>query len=431
MQKTARRYLSYLKYFGPGAIIACMTIGAGDIVLAPRIGAWAVPLYSALWIITFAMITKGLTAYLATRYSLLSGEHIMSLFARVQPRGWINIVSLLIGFALLPFMIATFLTILGNVLTRFTGTGDFILWGVGLGLAIALLGFISSYKIIERIQLVFVMFLSIGAVIAVVVVHPDWFAILKGLFTPQVPKVASWVTAEDIIAVPVMLQLAAIYGTMHGAYADFTAYISWWRLRVHEKKVALKSEIMAGVKVDLLVSFIVVAIFMVAFLAAGVVILGQNQLVPNGVDLISKQQNIYAVISPFVGNYLYPIAMVVVIGGSIYAGMDATPRMIKAWLDPLSTRVQKVSFKRFQGYILLYLLFVSVPLMFIQKPIILMTIYLLLTGVFGMWLLGWGALWANQKLLPKEQRLGKGKFALFLLNNIVVTVFIVLIFVLL
>ena len=431
MQKTARRYLSYLKYFGPGAIIACMTIGAGDIVLAPRIGAWAVPLYSALWIITFAMITKGLTAYLATRYSLLSGEHIMSLFARVRPRGWINIISLIIGFALLPFMIATFLTILGNVLTRFTGTGDFILWGVGLGLAIALLGFISSYKIIERIQLLFVMFLSIGAVIAVVVVHPDWFAILKGLFTPQVPKVASWVTAEDIIAVPVMLQLAAIYGTMHGAYADFTAYISWWRLRVHEKKVALKSEIMAGVKVDLLVSFIVVAIFMVAFLAAGVVILGQNQLVPNGVDLISKQQNIYAVISPFVGNYLYPIAMVVVIGGSIYAGMDATPRMIKAWLDPLSTRVQKVSFKRFQGYILLYLLFVSVPLMFIQKPIILMTIYLLLTGVFGMWLLGWGALWANQKHLPKEQRLGKGKFALFLINNIVVTVFIVLIFVLL
>lgn len=429
MQKTARQYLSYLKYFGPGAVIACMSVGAGDIVLAPRIGAWAVPLYSALWIITFALITKGLTAYLATRYSLLSGEHIMSLFARVRPRGWINIVSLIIGFALLPFMIATFLTILGNVITLFTGTGDFIIWGAGLGLAIALLGLISSYKIIEKIQLVFVVFLSIGAVIAVAVVHPDWIAVLKGLFTPQIPTVAPWVTAEDIIAVPVMLQLAAIYGTMHGAYADFTAYISWWRLRVHEKKVALKSEILAGVKIDLLVSFIVVAIFMIAFLAAGVVILGQNHLVPNGVDLISQQQSIYEVISPFVGYYLYPIAMVVVIGGSIYAGMDATPRMIKAWLDPLSARAQKVSFKRFQAYILIYLLFVSVPLMFIQKPIILMTIYLLLTGVFGMWLLGWGALWANQRHLPKEQRLGKTKVALFLVNNIVVTVFIVLILV--
>jgi hypothetical protein len=180
---------------------------------------------------------------------------------------------------------------------------------------------------------VFVVFLSVGAIIAVVVVHSDWFAMFKSLFTPQVPRVESWVTAEDIIAVPVMLQLAAIYGTMHGAYADFTAYISWWSLRVQEKKVALKSEFMTGLKVDLVVSFTIVAIFMVAFLAAGVVILGQNHLVPNGVDLISQQQSIYAVLSPFVGNYIYPIAMVMVIAGSIYAGMDATPRMIKAWAD--------------------------------------------------------------------------------------------------
>jgi hypothetical protein len=407
-----------------------MTIGAGDIVLAPRIGAWAVPLYSALWIITFAMITKGLTAYLATRYSLLSGEHIMTLFSRVRPYGWVNIFSLVTGFLLLPFLIATFLTILGNVITVFTGVGDFIIWGVSLGLAIAFFGFISSYKIIEKIQLVFVIFLSFGAIIAVAVVQPDWFAMLKALFTPQVPTVAPWVTAEDIIAFPVMFQLAAIYGTMHGTYADFTAYISWWRLRVHEKKVVLKSEIMTGVKLDLFISFVIVAIFMVAFLAAGVVILGQNHLVPNGVDLISTQQSIYAVISPFVGNYLYPIAMVGVIAGSIYAGMDALPRMIKAWIDPLSTRAKKVSFKKFQGYIVLYLLLTSVPLMFIQKPIILMTIYLLLTGVFGVWLLGWGALWANQKQLPKEQRLGKAKFTLFVISNIAVTVFMVLIFVL-
>jgi len=185
---------------------------------------------------------------------------------------------------------------------------------------------------------------------------------------------------------------------------------------------------MTGVKLDLLISFIIVAIFMAAFMVAGVIILGDRHLVPNGVDLISAQKNIYSVISPFVGNYLYPIAIVVVIGGSIYAGMDATPRMIKAWLDPLSKRVQKISFKRFQGYILIYLLVVSVPLLFIKQPIILMTIYLMLTGVFGMWLLGWGALWANQKHLPKEERLGKWKVALFFINNIVVTVFIVAIF---
>jgi hypothetical protein len=108
--------------------------------------------------------------------------------------------------------------------------------------------------------------------------------------------------------------------------------------------------------------------------------------------------------------------------------MDATPRMIKAWLDPISKRTQKISFKRFQGYLILYYNIVSIPLMFIQQPIILMTIYLLFTGVFGMWLLGWGALWANLKHLPKEERLSKWKVALFFINNIVVTIFIVSIF---
>jgi hypothetical protein len=178
-------------------------------------------------------------------------------------------------------------------------------------------------------------------------------------------------------------------------------------------------------KVDLLLSLLIVAIFTIAFMVAGAVILGQKQIVPNGVDLISAQREIYATISPLIGLYLYPIAVLIVIAGTIYAGMDAVPRMIKAWADPISTRVKQIRFKRFQGYIVLYLLLVSLPLMLIEKPIILMTLYLLTTGVFGMWLLGWGALWANQRHLPKEQRFGKGMLAIYIVNNILVTVFII------
>ncbi len=429
MKKEKHQYLRYVKYFGPGAILASMTIGAGNIVLAPRVGAWAVPAYSALWIITFAMITKGLTAYMATRYSLLSGEHIMSLFARVRPRGWINIVSIIIGFALLPFMIATFLTILGNVLTLFTNVGNYFIWGIGIGLLIAFFGFFGTLRIMEIVQLIFAVFLAIGAIVAVMVVNPDWLNVFQGLVTIQVPRVATWVTAEDIIAVPILLQMGAVYGTMNGVYSDFTAYIAWWRQKTNEKKLSLKSEAFTGMKVDLFLSLLIVAIFTIAFMAAGAVILGQKQIVPNGVDLISAQREIYATINPFIGTYLYPLAVLVVIGGTIYAGMDAVPRMIKAWADPISSRVQKITFKRFKGYIVLYLLLVSLPLMVIEKPIILMTLYLLLTGVFGMWLLGWGALWANQRHLPKEERFGKGMFIVYLLSNIITTVFIVAILV--
>ena len=422
-------FLKLLKYFGPGAILASMTIGAGNIVLAPRLGAWAVPAYSALWIVLFAMLTKGLSGYMATRYSLLSGEHIMTLFARVRPRGWVNVFSIIIGFALLPFMISTFLTILGNVLTVFTNVGNFLIWGVSIGLLIAALGFFGTFKLLQSIQLVCALFLAIGAVIAIIVVNPDFFEIFVNLFNIQVPKVATWVTEEDIIAVPVLFQLGAVYGTMNGAYADFTAYISWWRNKVNNKKIDLHSEELKGLKVDLSLSLIIVAIFTIAFMVAGTIILGGNQEVPNGVDLISAQQSIYETINEFFGQVLYPLAILVVIGGTIYAGMDAVPRMIKAWGDPISKRIKALSFKKFQAYIVIYLLAVSIPLMIIERPIIFMTIYLLITGVFGMWLLGWGALWANQTQLPEEERFSSPMFAVMFFSNIFANLFILAIFV--
>ena len=144
----------YLKYFGPGAILASMTIGAGNIVLAPRVGAWAVPLYSSLWIVIFAMFSKGIIAYMATRYTLLSGEHIMDLFSRFKPKGLINILSIIILVTLLPFMIATFLTILGNTVALFTNVGNYLIWGVSIGLFFAFLGLIGTYELLQKIQLI-------------------------------------------------------------------------------------------------------------------------------------------------------------------------------------------------------------------------------------------------------------------------------------
>ncbi len=424
-----RRHLLLLKFFGPGAILASMTIGAGNIVLAPRIGAWAVPAYSALWIITFAMITKGFIAYMATRYSLLSGEHIMSLFSRIPPKGWINVLTIVMSILLLPFMIATFLTLLGNAMTLFTGIGNYFMWGVIIGLLIAIIGFFGSFKMMQAIQLIFAVFLAIGAVVAVVIVDPDWSAIAVNLFSFKIPKVASWVTAEDILKIPVLLQIAAVYGTMSGQYPDFIAYISWWREKTGKKKVDASSHVISGMKTDLLISMLIVAIFTIAFMAAGTVILGGKHILPNGIDLISAQQSIYTTINPFMGNVIYPIAVLIVIGGTVYAGMDALPRMVKAMLDPISKRVREWSFKKFQGLLVLYFTVTSLPLMLMEKPIILMTFYLFINGVIGFCLFGWGALWANQRHLKKEQRFGKGMFIILLLNNIALTIFVFMAFI--
>ena len=67
------RFSTLFKYFGPGAIIASITIGSGETVFASRSG--AVFGYSLLWLFLAAAIAKGLQIYCGSRYITLTGEH--------------------------------------------------------------------------------------------------------------------------------------------------------------------------------------------------------------------------------------------------------------------------------------------------------------------------------------------------------------------
>jgi len=82
-----RKYLRYLLFFGPGAILASMTIGQGQLILGPQIGAWAG--YALLWLITLN-IGSYVIAYIGTRFSMLSGISIMDMFALKTRGGWLN-----------------------------------------------------------------------------------------------------------------------------------------------------------------------------------------------------------------------------------------------------------------------------------------------------------------------------------------------------
>jgi len=74
--------------------------------------------------------------------------------------------------------------------------------------------------------------------------------------------------------------------------------------KIDGDKIGLSSDILKGMKLDLFLSLLLVAIFTIAFMAAGTVILGGKHLLPNGVDLISAQQNIYNTINPIMGSYI-------------------------------------------------------------------------------------------------------------------------------
>ncbi len=81
--------LKHLKQCGAGAIVASATIGAGETVLAVRMGPWGG--YELLWLILLAAICKSfLTLYLLGRYSAVSGEAVADRLIELPgPRGWL------------------------------------------------------------------------------------------------------------------------------------------------------------------------------------------------------------------------------------------------------------------------------------------------------------------------------------------------------
>ena len=71
-----KKYLKYLMFFGPGAIVASMTIGQGQLILGPQIGAWAQ--FGLMWLIT-ANLASYIFCYIGTRFTMLSGINMMDI----------------------------------------------------------------------------------------------------------------------------------------------------------------------------------------------------------------------------------------------------------------------------------------------------------------------------------------------------------------
>src|SRR5262245_51463275 len=76
-----------LRLFGPGAIIASVSIASGETLFSSRAGALFG--YSLLWFILFCAGCKLVQVYTAARYMVLAGEHPMEAWMRLPgPRGW-------------------------------------------------------------------------------------------------------------------------------------------------------------------------------------------------------------------------------------------------------------------------------------------------------------------------------------------------------
>ena len=92
-----KKAVGLLAVFGPAAIVASVSIGAGETIVVVRMGAWAG--YSLLWLVLLSCVVKGVfVTYLVGRYTAISGEYIGHRLVRLPgPRGWL-LIALIIFF---------------------------------------------------------------------------------------------------------------------------------------------------------------------------------------------------------------------------------------------------------------------------------------------------------------------------------------------
>ncbi|HEX6963956.1 MAG TPA: Nramp family divalent metal transporter [Lacipirellula sp.] len=350
-----------LRMFGPAAVIASVAIGAGETIIVVRAGAWMG--YGILWLILLAVLVKGVAVtYFLGRYTAISGETVGDRLVRLPgPRGWLLITFLILELASAPLLWGAIARPSGELI-------GYLLYGSDMGNAnriiatlfivgALILSLPTSYKLLERQQLIICAILVLGTVIGTILVRPDFAAALEGLFAfgriPEIPASAPEEFRQN--AWPL---LAVTFGYVGGSVMTYLVYpdficLHGWGMTGHPERHDIRTRAAAGQPADYLptdpegvkeirraaspvrwdvaaggtVLFVVTA----AFLIAGAAVLfpqreaGEASGAFEGWSLLTDQASIWRAIHPALV-WVYYICVLAALWGTLQAYPDVYAR---------------------------------------------------------------------------------------------------------
>ncbi len=441
-----KKYIKYLSFFGPGAIVASVTIGQGQLILGPLIGAWAG--FKLLWLITLS-VASYIIAYVGCRFLLLSGIDLMDIFA-TKKKGILNWAFIFIIFIFIPLFAATIINTLGQTLQWMIGRGHHLFWGISFCLLAAILAVAGKYKLVEYTQAFFVAVLAVGAIISVIVIKPDLLDALPNFFfIGKIPEYPTWMHQQfpSVAEKPIPLIMLGYIGTLTFTIVTIVGYSGWSKVKKwgvfknkenadlfsqklfnifrkekkitylpdDEKEVKKSHALLKPMLVDIAIAFAIVAIVSSAYMIAGACLLGEQEengevvyKLPTDINLLQEQAVIFSNIASWL-KPLYQISVFFALFGTVYAGFEAVSRMVYETSKNVAKRMREMPYRKFMIYFLIYILATGIPLAIIgSKTVILMlSITLLFTGVIGVIIYGMGAVYMTQTVLPKKYRLRK------------------------
>lgn len=405
--------LDWLRCFGPGAILASLTIGVGELVFSTRAGALFG--YRLLWFFALVLFFKWLLVYSAARHIALTGVHPFQRWMHLPgPRGWFPLIFLLLAVVSFPIWVAFHSGTIGTLLAAITGTQNgstHFIWGLAMLMIVTALSLLGGYKTLERAQIAIVAIMLFSVVAAFFVLKPDWVDLLAGLFAPQRVGYPDWaMNYDELKQRPIWVETITYAGIIGGSAYDYLAYVSY----VREKRWTRDS--LKIILADSITSFIAVLVFTVVFTSLGALILGPKHQIPMKTDLLTLQAQFVTPIFPGL-KYLYFVGAFLAVFGTLYGTVEVAPaiwREIGLALNP------KMNVEKGRNWAVLWVCVVAAVLLTISvfrenapALIAILTPANLFTGVLACGFVCLLAVWADYKWLDRGDRM---PMALVVLN---------------
>jgi Mn2+/Fe2+ NRAMP family transporter len=438
-----------LRMFGPAAVIASVAIGAGETIIVVRAGAWMG--YGILWLILLAVLVKGVAVtYFLGRYTAISGETVGNRLVRLPgPRGWLLITFLVLELGAAPLLWGAIARPSGELLGH-------LLWGstesVELGgyridadaakriiatlfiFGALLLSLPTSYKSLERSQLIICAILVAGTVIGTMLVRPDLAATLEGLFSfghiPAVPDSAPAAYKQN--AWPL---LAVTFGYVGGSVMTYLVYpdfisLHGWGMTGHPDHQGIRQMAAAGhpsdylptepaavrairramspLRWDVACGGLVLFIVTASFLIAGAAVLfpqreaGEAAGAFEGWSLLTDQASIWQAIHPALV-WVYYICVLAALCGTLQAYPDVYARGTVEYFKSIWPHRHWTQ-RRIQPWICVYVFLTSTAIVWTDLNFDAMTLTVnFLATTFGVALAMIAGLYLNYQL-PRAYR---------------------------
>ena len=344
--------MRWVTIFGPGAIIASLTIGTGELIFSSRGGALFG--YHVLFLFALICLMKWVLVFSTARHMVLTGVHPLErwLDLPLGPRGWLPAVMFVFAALCIPIWVSFHAIVLGDLLAGLTGTKDVLggatvhLWGALILGCIAAIALKGGYAALEKAQLIVVGIMLVSVTTALLLLKPDWLQMLLGTILPSTLAYPPWLASDPrpeyqaIAARPVWIEASLYVGVIGGGGYDYLAYTSFLRdkhwglagttvaqssidaLRV-DQRGQLKQWIRAPL-IDCTISMIVVMIFSAVFVASGWLVLAPKHQIPADGSFLDHQAQFVTQLHP----WLYPLYVagtLLAMLGTLYGTLEVAP----------------------------------------------------------------------------------------------------------